>query len=38
MLTAIFGFMKTVVVTAVSWIIDTVKSIMVDSVLSSVFN
>lgn len=38
MLTAIFSFMKTVVVTAVSWIVDTVRGIVVDSILSNVFN
>lgn len=38
MLTAIFGFIKTVAVTAVSWIVDTVRSIVVDSILSSMFN
>lgn len=38
MLTALFGFIKTVVVKVATWIADTVRSIIVDTAMSSILN
>ena len=38
MLTAIFGFIKAVVVKAAVWAVETVRGFIVDTVMGNVFN
>ena len=38
MLTAIFGFIKAVVIKTAVWIVETVRGFIIDSVLGNVFN